>query len=209
MNFRTLKSAIISILATAEAGRYVTIGAQRQSTAATEITDNSRTVQVYYDNGQFRESAGRIIGSVTHAVTFNIDLKVSASASVDLAVLNAVGSTPAQRAAALTALQESSAKADEIFDELVEIVFQVLMDARNYDLGQAKGVVADRWIPSIQKNEPLPQGELVVLTGSMPLMCRTVEHITGETPSAATTIDTTLIVDDDEDTKAGKTVINS
>jgi hypothetical protein len=209
MNFRILKTAIIEILSAAEAGRYRTIDSQRQSTAASEVVNNLRTVQVYYENGQFRESSGRMIGSVMHEITFNIDLKVSSPASVDLSVLNNITSTPVQRAAALVALQESSAKADEIFDELVDIIFQVLMDARNYDLGLEKGIISNRWIPNIQKNEPLPQGELVVLTGSMPFTCRTIEYITGEDPSPADTIDTTLVVDDDEDTKAGKTVINN
>ena len=54
MLFRTIQAAIINdILGPAEAGRFRTVGFQRQAKAAEDALDNSRLVQVFYSSGSF------------------------------------------------------------------------------------------------------------------------------------------------------------
>jgi hypothetical protein len=209
MNFRAVKASIVNILGLAEAGRYRTIGYQRQGIAAETTVGVLRTVQVYYAEGEYPITSASASGDTIQNVTFNIDMYASAAAKVDLSVINDIGSTPEQRAAAIEALQESSALVDEYFDELVDIVYQTLMDARNYDFGMEKGIVSNRRIGSVRKDTPVPDGEYVALTGSMPLTCRIFEDVPGEIGVPGNTLDTTIVVEDDVDTKAGKTVINT
>lgn len=209
MNFRKLKAKLIETLGSAEAGRFRTIGYQHQKTAASEIIGTLRSVVIYYNQSQFLKPSSQMLGSVQHEVQYKIDLRVSEAAAGDIAILNNVGSTPLQRAAALSSFQEATARADEAFDELAEIVYQILEDARNYDYGMDKGLISNRWISEIQKDPIESEGEYVVITGTMPLMCRLVETIEGDEGTPADTIDTTLIISDDEQTKAGKTIINT
>lgn len=181
MNFRTIKTNIVNLLAAAEVGRFVTIGFQRQGSSANIAKGNNRTVQVYFQNGDFPKNKGRLTGPVQHDITYIIELTTAAPAKVDLSVLDNLGSTPAQKSSALAAMKESAEEADNLFDELAEIVYQILMDARNIDLGSSF-TVANRWIPNIRKDDPLNRGELVTLTGTMSLTCSIDEQVTGDTP---------------------------
>ena len=198
-NFRTVRDALNTLLGSAAAGRFAVVGFRRQGLDAAEIKGHARRVQVYYSQGDFPKSAGRNTGPSQHDMTFNIDIQVSQPAAVDLNTINNPASSPSQIATALAAMQESAERADESFDELADILYQILMDGRNYDIGLGKGVVANRWINSIRKDDPQPMGGLVVLTGRLEYVCRTVEEITGDTGVALTGgIDVTLdIVDDD------------
>lgn len=180
MNFRTIKDSIINILGTAEAGRFRTIGFQRQTKSAEEVKGNLRLVTVYYSAGTFPKRSGRNTGAVQHDITYRIEFTVSKSALGNLAIINNPESTPAEITTAIDAIQESAKLADESIDELFEIIYQILMDARNIDMGLSVGTVADRWIDSIQKDEPRPKGDLVVLTGSANLTLRTAEQVTGD-----------------------------
>ena len=65
------------------------------------------------------------------------------------------------------------------------------------------GIVANRWLGDFQKDEPLQRGELVTLTATAQLTCKTSENITGETPIAGNAIDTTLNIEDDLGDNAG------
>jgi len=204
MIFRQLKSNLIDILGAAELGRYRTIGYQRQVKAASEALDNSRLVQVYYSSGEFPRSAGRSYGSVQHDITFNVDLTVSRAAEGDLSVITNPMSSQAQIAAALIAFNEASGLADESLDELADIIFSVLMDARNIDYGLPVGSVSNRWIDRISKDNPEPRGEYVILTGSLRLTCRAVENIAGDTGSGGDKIfDFDINLPDDDVQKTG------
>ena len=186
MNFRTIKNSIINILGTAEAGRFRTVGFQRQTKSGEEVINNNRLVTVYYSSGAFPKRAGRNTGPVQHDITYRIELTVSKPASGDVSIINNPSSTPAAIAAAIEAIQEAAQLADESIDELFDIVYQILMDARNVDMGLSVGIVTNHWIDSIQKDEPRPKGDLVVLTGSANLTLRTSEQVTGDpgTPGA-------------------------
>jgi hypothetical protein len=196
MNFRTIKASLISILGAAAAGRYRTIGYQQQGQSADENLSTNRSVQVFYQSGEFDKSGGAISGPVMHDPTFAIQMTVAEAAKADLATINNAGSTPAQIAAALAAMQNAESLADDSMDELIDIIYNVIMDAENVDLGLNAGDVADRWIGSAQKNEPLRRGELVVLTAAMQLTCACDEEVTGDSGIAGTVNDQEIIFED-------------
>jgi hypothetical protein len=202
MNFRTIKSNVETILGNAAAGRFVVVGYQQQKTSAKEAKGNNRIVRFYYKNGDFPKDKGSLNGPVNHDMDFTIELTCSSSAKVDVATLNNEASTPAQKAAALIGLKEASQEADESIDELWEIVYQILMDARNIDLGSSFNV-ANRWIQNFRKDDTLDDGELVVITGLASLTCSIDEQVTGDTPVAGDKVfDVTVPVSYD-DTGAG------
>lgn len=181
MNFRKIKTNVITILGDASDGRFVTVGYQQQKTSAKEAKGTNRIVRVFYRDGNFPKEKGSLNGPVMHDMDFAIELTVSASAKADVATLNNELSTPAQKAAALVGLKEASEEADKSIDELWEIVYQILMDARNIFLGDDPEV-ANRWIPRFRKDDTLDDGELVVITGNASLTCSIDEQVTGDTP---------------------------
>jgi hypothetical protein len=215
MQFRKNKDAIVTILGNAENGRYQTVGFQRQTKSADEVLGNDRMVQVYYSAGDFPKKSGRINGPNQHDMTFNIDLTVSRAAEGDLSILQNPASTSGEIAAALLLFSEASELADQSIDELINIVYQVIMDAQNIDFGlttgsppvATRGVVSNRWIDQIQKNDPVPRGEYVILTASMKLTCRGVELIDGDSGiPGEKVLDTQIDIEGDDVEKAGVTV---
>jgi hypothetical protein len=175
-----VKDAIIDLLAVKAAGRYRTIGHQKQEQSAKEVKDSNRSVQVYFSNGDFPKSGGSLTGPFKFDITYRIDLTVAKAAVGDLAVIQNPASTPAQLATALSNIQEATALADESLDELYEIVFQILEDAEQVEFGLELGTVSNRWISNLDKHEPTERGSLVVLTGIMQLTCSVVEYVIGD-----------------------------
>jgi hypothetical protein len=208
MNFRVINQAILDTLGAAAAGRFRAVGYQRHGKAASEVRGNNRLVQSYYSSGEFPKSGGRQTGSTKHDMSFTIGFTVSAPARLNLTVLNSEAATAGQKAAALAALQEAAYVADTDFDELVEIAYQIIMDARNFDLGLAKGTMSNRWVEALHKDAPEPQGELVVLTGTMTYSCTTSEDVTGDTgvPASGEWIDTVIDIDGDDVERTGVSV---
>ena len=186
MNFRVIAAAGTSLLGLAATGRYTVIGYQRQGVAASEVKGSNRRVHFYHSQSDFPKSKGRQTGPVQNELTFNVDLIVSAAARVNISAIDAPGATPAQIQTALSGLQEASFIADQMFDELSELVYQTLMDGRNFDLGLGKGVVSNRWVDFARKDDPTPRGNLVVLSGRLQYTCQTVEVVTGDTGVSAT-----------------------
>ncbi len=208
MNFRTVNQAIIDALGDAAAGRFQVVGYRRQVKDAEGVRNNSRMVQSFYSSGDFPKSAGRQTGPAQHNMTFSIGLTVSAPARVDLSAINNPTATAPQISAALAALQEGAAVADNLFDELAEIVYQILMDGRNFDLGLSVGTVSKRWVDSIRKDQPTPEGSLVILTGTVQYSCNTVEQIPGDVGTAGGIISTVLDIDGDNVERTGVEVNN-
>lgn len=186
MNFRVITAAMINTLGAAAAGRFSVVGYQRQGVDAEEIRGNKRRVQVFFAGGEFPRSKGRLTGDVQHMLTFNVGLSVAAAARCNLGVLDDPNATTQQVATALAAAQDASYIADQQFDELSDLVYQILMDTRNFDLGLDEGVMSSRWIESMRKDDPQRNGGLVVLTGHLQYVCQTVETITGETGTLIT-----------------------
>jgi len=205
MNFRVIKDSIIENVLTPVAvdGKFIVIGYQRQSKNATETLDLKRTVQVFYFSGEFPKSAGRLNGPTMHDITFRIELTVSSAAKGDLSVLNNPSSTAPQRAAALAAFQEAADLVDDSFDEFAELLYQIFMSGVNYDLGLDKGIIANRWIDRIEKDQPEPLGGYVTLTGALNLTCRTVEEVPGAELTPAEIISNIIKHDGDDETKTG------
>lgn len=205
MIFRQIKEALVNqILGPAEAGRFRTVGFQRQVKSAAETLGASRMVQVYYSSGDFPKNAGRINGPTIHDITIRLDLTVSTAAAGDLSVINNPASTSEQIAVALLAFQEAASLADDSIDELFDIVYQIIMDGRNVDLGLPSGTVSNRWIDQINKDDPVPRGEYVILTGSMILTCRAAETVSGDIGVAGNIYNIDINIPDDEVQKTGK-----
>lgn len=180
MKFRTVKTAIEDILEAAANECFTVISHQKQKKSSEEVLDLNRLVQVYYSAGEFPKNAGRQTGPTAHDVTYRLDLTVAKASEGDLATLNNPNAETFELAEALATFETAAAKADESYDELFELVYQILMDARNRDMGQEVGDVSNRWISQQQKDQPLPRGQHVVLTGSMFLTLRVSEDIIGE-----------------------------
>lgn len=210
MLFRALKANIETILSDAAAGRYRVVGHQHQNIAGDEVEGVLRLVQVYYGSGDFPNDKAGITTRTYHDIRFQITLTVAATAKGDLATLNDEAATAPQRAAALIAVATAGAEADASIDELFEIIYQILMDARNSDLGTVGPpfVAFDRWVPSMQKDAAPRQGEHVILTGVVDFTCRAVETVDGDTPTPVGSgpFDQELDIDGDDTEQTGVTV---
>lgn len=178
MNFQTLKSNLVTILGTAAAGRYRTVGYQQQGDSATNTKGVNQSVQVFYISGNFPKSGASLRGPVRHEMTFRVELTASAAAKGNLAVLDNPASTEAQVAAAISGIQDAAALADAALDSLFSIIYGVLMDNRNLDVGLSV-TVADRWIGGFTKNGVHPRGQLVTCTGNLDYTCTYFEELTG------------------------------
>lgn len=215
MNFRTIKEALVLLLGTSAAGRYRTIGYQEQAQAADEVLGTDRSVQVFCSRGNFPKSTGSINGPTEHEPVYSLDLVVAAATEGPLSALNDPDATGPELAAALAAFSQATKIADDSFDEFVDILYQVLMDARNQDLGLplpgappgSLETIADRWIPAWNKNPPAPSGEYVILTGSMSLTCSVDEQVLGDEGTAGDEIDVSLQPNSLEETPVpGRTI---
>lgn len=204
MNFRLIKDNLINkILGPAANYRYRVVGFQSQAKSAEEVLDCDREVKVYYSSSEFPKSGGRASGPVQNDVTYRVELTVSKGAEVDLSVINDPSATAANLAIAIAEFGTASELADNSIDELFEIVYQILMDARNIDIGFDKGVVANRWVSRMQKNESVPLGEYLILTGSIDFQLRTSEVLKGDTGTLATGYGVVVDQDGDDVEKAG------
>lgn len=202
MEFRNIKTRIVEILGDAANGRFKVVGYKRQTKSADEIINNDRMVQVYFSDGSFPKGAGRMHSEKTHDLTIDIDMSASAAARGNVSVLDDPASTAEMKAAALLAVREAAEIADTKIDELIEYVYQILMDARNIDLKFEKGVVNSRWIDRIQKDTVIERGDLVVKTANMKYTCRATETVLGDIGNEPETviIDSSLKVNDIETT---------
>lgn len=179
MAFREIKDALKDLLGENAESRFNVIGFQRQSKSQNEVLNNDRLVQVYYSEGEFKRSAGRMKGPKTHDGTFEIDMTASAKATVDISILDSTTATEQQKASALLGLKEAAERADEKIDELIDSVYQILMDARNEKLDLGVGEISSRWIDRIVKDATIEYGDLVTKTANMKYTCRFQEYVQG------------------------------
>lgn len=207
MNFRIVKNAVQDLLDTYAAGRFRVIGKQVMSKSADEILNNDRLVQVYYSDGNFPKTSGRMHGSKTHDITIEIDLSASAGATGDLSILDNPDATAIQKAGAIAAIREASDEADTKIDELIDAVYNILMDARYEGLLLDKGTISSRWIDRIQKDTLLERGEFVVKTANMKYTCRVQEYVGGDIGNP-NTVEIYSNLPNDGDTGTGVNVLN-
>ena len=204
MMFRVIKDSLINnVIGPAACEKFVVVGFQRQSKNALETVDQLRTVQVFYAASKFPKSSGRLNGPTQNDLTYRVEFTVSSAAKGDLSVINDPASTVEQVSKAISDFQEASELADCSFDELVDDVYQIIMDARNTDLGLDRGSVSNRWIDSVIKDQPQPKGSHVTLTGYMELTCRTAEQVPGATGVPGGINDITIDIQDDDVERTG------
>ena len=203
MNFETLKASIVELLGNAAAGRFRVIGYQKQAQSAESVKDLDRSVQVFYKQGVFPKLAGSINGPVQHDMVFHIILTVSSASKGNLAALNDPNSTIPDLKYALAHLRLAEENADELFDSLSRIVYQILMDARNVDLGIQPIRVGSRWVETIIKDEVLIRGALVIQSGTLRLTARMPEELSGDSGEMIEVIDDGIEIDGDPTVQAG------
>lgn len=208
------KSVIENILAPNQKNYFRVIGYSPPEFGAEEVLNNQRVVGIYYAEGSFER------GSLTrplHDMMFHFDLMVSADSKIDLAVLERDHPEPVSRetyADALREKQNSEARADELMDELFMIIYQLIMDKRNLQLGldrfdpPLKLGLANRRIVKFQKGSTWPKGKLVMLGGQAILKCSANEKLIGASAindiiGGGAKINVDLEVNEDEITKAG------
>ena len=194
MMFREVKKALIEVLGDNSDGLFRVLGYQKQNKNSNAVKDNKRLVQVYYEDGQFPKSAGRFKGPKTHDLSYSIDVTCSSAAQGAVNVLNSESATAIQKAAALAEIKTAAERADESLDEVIQAVYQILMDARVSGIGLDQGAVSSRWIDRIQKDTTLENGDLVVRTANMKYSCRVQEIVSGEIGNEPDTViyDTSL-----------------
>lgn len=182
MVFRTIKNRLVSILGAAAAGRYRVEGYQTQRESANAVSENDRVVRVYYDQGSFDKQSSGQRGPVRHDMTFAISLIASASATVDLSILTDEGASQLAIAAAIAQTSDANYRADASFDELLEIVYQILMDNRYIFLNDGDGDldVTNRWIDGVDKEVLPPYGDKVTVAGNIRFNVTAYEDVDGE-----------------------------
>lgn len=197
MNFETLEDSVTALLTAAEdigAGRrYVTIGYEERTQSGEEVLNLDRTVQVFYDAGEFSKQGGSMRGPVPHDMTFKVVITASSATSVDISVLNNPASSAGDVITALAAKDYAVKRASKSWNEVTGIIWNILMDATNKDLGLAAHTVASRWCERFVKDSPLKYGNVVVFSGGIVMTCRINEEITGDTDSEPIdTVNTTV-----------------
>ena len=180
MDFRTVKNALVQVIGDQSLNRFRVIGYQVQNKNADALVGNNRLVQVYYSDGSFPKSAGRMRGPKIHELSIDIDMSASAQAEGDVSVIESETSTFAQKSAAVAAIRTAAERADVHLDEVIDAVYQIVMDARNENLGLPVGVIASRWVERIQKDTLMERGDLVVKTATMRYTCRVSESVPGD-----------------------------
>lgn len=204
MVFREIRDAIRRVLAQNANGQFNVIGAQKRGKDASEVVDRSRLVEIYYSRGDFPKAGGSLMGPTKHDMTFRIDFTVSKASQGDVDTITDPGASAAEVARAIAAMKESDLAADESLDEFFELVYQILMDARNVDFELPIGTVGSRWVSSLNKDEPIERGNYSILTGSCLLTCTTSEPVTGLVGvEAGDILDTSVEVETDIPGKAG------
>lgn len=202
MKFITIRDAITTTLGDAAAGRYRVLGYQENGRSAESVLDDERLVQVFYQSGSFPETASGLSGPFNHKMTFTFQFEVASRTEVDLTVLLNPASTAADVQAAWAALKPAEAAANEAMDELFDIVWNVVMDARERDFGLSDPI-GSRWLNDFRKESVIPRGEYAVITAAAQLTCNETELVTGETPTAIEIIDTQIDIADDDVEKTG------
>lgn len=206
MQFQTIRDAIEATLNTDAAGRYQVIGFQVQGTSAEERV--VPTVAVFYGSGDFPQSGGSIAGPNKHETTFRLEFTATAPSEGDLATLQNDAATEAQLAIALATFQDAARDVDRILDQLFSDVYGVIMSALNETFGLPIGELSSRWVGQFNKDNPVPKGEVVMLTGSAQLTCVVDEPVLGEEGTPGTEFDTTVDLDGDDVEQTGVRVDN-
>lgn len=184
MMFRQVKASLIAELVAAAAGRFTVVKSQKQSINAEKQLQIPR-VMVNFANSSY--SSDNSSFQVEHDSTLNFVIKISVASPilVDLETLNDELATAGDRATALANAQDICDTANDLINEISDNVYQIIEDARNYDLGFAIGLVRDRHIDNLTIYEAQRDGQLVLASSVFDFSCKVTEIVDGETGTAA------------------------
>lgn len=206
MQFQVVRDALVQLLKDeADQGpgaRYQVIDHQPHGIGAGE-RENLPTVTVFYRNGTFPKSGGSIAGPNSHEPVYELQFMLLQASEGDLSALQSAADDAA-RAAAIITFNIAAQVADRKMDQLMDDIYQVIMDADKEFLGLAIGDLAERWVGSMRKDDPVPGGESVLLSGAMQFGCKVSEEVLGITGAAGVDHDTTVDIDGDDVEKTGQ-----
>ena len=189
MDFVPVSVALAAMLNSQAGGSFRTLDYQRQITNIEQVLDGQRSVQVFYDSGDFDKRKGSRMGPCNHEMTFRIELYLSKASEIDLAAFEAAVDA-AGRAAAISGRELASQLVNLEADQFMSDVYQILMDTRNDNLeldfpwGTPAGsiLLANTWVSNMRKDSPIGNGEYSGLTGVVTFQCDVREGLLGETP---------------------------
>ena len=194
MNFRTIKTNIITILNDNKGTDFEVLQAQRQNQGASDIESLGK-VLVYFFSNSFSEDTGAVNGEVQSMPTFRIIIEVAGKATL---------TDESDPSTAVSA----EIIADNKFDLLAEKVYQILMNGTRIDLLMPKGEVSNRYIKNIQKGDVNSEGEHAIIIGQMDITCMTPEQVPGDDGVLATDIKNELDIQGDTVQKSGVKILN-
>lgn len=208
MMFRQVKAAIQQLLESKIVdGKYRVLGSQKNNRNSISFVGDNRAVEVYFKQLDSPKDINPQTGPTNNNITIQVEFTVAAETEVDLNVLNDPEATDVEYATALAGMKDGSDNCDESMDELLDFIYQLLMDPRNRNLGLDKKKISSRWVDRMLKDDPNPRGQLVVLTGSLSYNCRVCDEITGAIPVPSLDVDVEIKtsdgVNDDDETKTG------
>ena len=160
-----LKLAIEDLLEKHAAGRYAVISPRRKSEAV-GIFDCPQ-VQVFYSSGDIDKSKSSINSPYHHNCSFDIYIRAAAKVKVNTKILEDPAATDAQRAEALAAGDNASVAVDKKTDEMMDIIFNIIMRPEHRNLGTDYN--PNRWITSLKKSNPESLGAIVMESATITL----------------------------------------
>lgn len=176
MEFRDAVRAIIDVLGSASLGRYRVQGYEPEPEDAGKFVGSDRTVRVFYSGGKFPENSGSAGGAQLHDFSVNVEMVVAADSEMDVGALMDPESSEARRAQAIAGTRPAAMLVNEGFDELIDIIWNLLSSAENVFLG-SEDYRFEHHVKAVHKDRLIPLGEHAILTGYM-----TVDMSVVETP---------------------------
>ena len=184
MNFQAIKTAIANTLESQATGAFQLISSARQSSTQDDLVALPQ-VSVFFHTLNFDKTAGTVRGKKRADVTYKLNLTVAVPAQADIASLGPT-STTGEVLQVLANLAASNDLADNAFDALVSTIWNILENPVNSTMGLSPGTITDLWIETVQKASPAPQGDVIVLSGTMDVTLRCLEQPVSANPVAGT-----------------------
>ena len=199
MMITQVKTALKPALVAGADGNFYVVGSQKQSINAEKQIKDLPRVMVNFANSTYPDTNSFQVGrdSILNVV---IKTSVAVPIYVDLSVLNDEGATAGARATALANAQDICDTSNDLINEISEFVYQIVEDARNYDLGFPVGQVRDRHIDDLTIFEAQRDGQLAIASSTFNFSCRVTEEVDGETGTAAVDVANGDIKPNSEDT---------
>lgn len=194
------KKAVVTLLGSQAAGRFQVIGYQLQKKAAGPLKDLV-LVQCWIDEADIDWDRSSRNGPKEHEIRLKVQFTAAQTGVLDIATIQDLNSTPADRTAALLALIDPAEEANDAIEEAWSAVFEILDDARNLTLGLPAGSISDKSYSNFKADQTQPRGAIGILTATSFLEFRVKEAQLGDLGNepAETVYDNTLIgADQDE-----------